>query len=230
MTEQRKMELNCIFSVTKIKGAPTMFAFGSDNDLIVRSSTDLKHFKELTTGHALIMGRKTFESMGSKALPDRTMIVLSNMPVEDFEKQERCILVRNLDDAIKTAYELGSEKAFVIGGAELIRSAMLKSKHIYYTIFNYDHPFKQADTFMNMNMILGTNMFQMSARKEFKEECTIVSTGENKVLKFRMVTAMNSTNFKNELRDKSAIKQLHKRHRLDRKAKRKTETKGLTSV
>lgn len=220
------MELNAIFAVTKVKQSPGTFAFGSNNDLIVRNSSDMQHFKSLTTGHTLIMGRKTFESLGCKALPDRKMVVISSMPVLDWTERKDCILVRSLKDAITTANELESEKAFVIGGANLIREAMLFCKNIYYTIYQYEHPFSDKDVFLNMNLLLGTKMFMLSDKIDYKEECTIVATGEKKVLKFRMLTSMNSDNFRKELRDKSAIKKLYKKDAANRKLKRKKEAQA----
>lgn len=220
-----EMELNAIFSTTKVKSAPSAFGFGNDGDLLVRSSRDLQHFKELTTGHTLIMGRKTFESLGSKALPNRKMIVVSSMPVNDFEKQKDCQLARNLNDAIKLAHKMGAEKAFIIGGAGLIREGMLLCKNIYYTIFDIAIPHEDVDTYINMNLLLGTKMFQMSAKKEFKEECTIVKSGEKKVLKFRMITAMNSTNFQKELKEKAKRKLELKEDRASRKKMNKVKKK-----
>ncbi|MEK6642523.1 MAG: dihydrofolate reductase [Planctomycetota bacterium] len=81
---------------------------------------DLKHFKRTTTGHAILMGRKTFESIG-RALPDRRNIVVSRtkgyaaMGVE---------VVQSLDAALELCRSRNEAKAFVIGGAELFRAAL----------------------------------------------------------------------------------------------------------
>lgn len=231
VNDASKMELNAIFAVTKVEKSPTAFAFGADNDLIIRNSIDMKNFKDMTTGHVLIMGRNTFESLGSKPLPNRKSIVVSkSVAVDDWEKQEDVILVRNLNDAIKTANELGAEKVFIIGGANLIREGMLLCKNIYYTVYDYYHPFNDDDVFMNMNLLLGTKMFTMCAKKEYKEECTIVATGEKRMLKFRMLTAMNSTNFQNELKEKAKAKKLLKEDRKVRKMHRKLGAKNLQEV
>ena len=132
------MKIKSIFSICKVRDFPTGFILGSNNELIVKNATDLKNFKEKTNGHALIMGRKTFESLGSKALSNRKMIVISNMDVEDFKKQKDCLLARSLKGALDIAEnDLKSEIAWVIGGGNIIREAMSLCDEICYSVFNY---------------------------------------------------------------------------------------------
>lgn len=206
------MELNAIFSVCKIRDFPSGFMFGSDNDLIIKSDTDLAHFKELTTGHTLIMGRKTFESLGSKALPNRKMIVISSMDVGDFKKQKDCLLARNLNDALAIADDqLKSERAFIIGGANLIREGMVRCNHIYYTMFNYTKTWnEETDVMMNMHLIFGTNVFSMFEMKEREENVTIVETGKQKNIKFKMIGLKPSKVFNTEVEEKAEAKRLGK--------------------
>jgi dihydrofolate reductase len=93
---------------------------GHNNQLIWHLPNDLKQFKRLTTGHCIIMGRKTFESIG-KPLPNRTSIIISRNL--DFQI-EGCITVDSLDNAISAAKNIENEEAFVIGGAEIYRLAL----------------------------------------------------------------------------------------------------------
>lgn len=206
------MELNAIFSICKVKNFPSGFIIGSNGDLVIRSKTDLARFKELTTGHTLIMGRKTFESLGSKALPNRKMIVISSMDVGSFKKQKDCLLARNLNDALTLAEDqLKSEITFVIGGAELIREAMPKCNHVYYTLFNYTKEFVSGeDVLINMQLIIATNFFSMFEMKERDESVEIVATGKKKDIKFKMIALKPTPVFNKEVQDRAEGKRLGK--------------------
>jgi dihydrofolate reductase len=113
---------------------------GHNNQLIWHLPNDLKQFKRLTTGHCIIMGRKTFESIG-KPLPNRTSIIISRNP--DFQI-EGCITVNTLENALKKAQELENEESFIIGGAEIYRLALPLTDKIYLT--EVHHAF-EGDTF-----------------------------------------------------------------------------------
>ena len=102
---------------------------GKDNDLPWRLSADLKHFKKITSGHCIIMGRNTYESIG-KPLPKRTNIVVTSNTSLNFEG---CLMVHSLEEAIKKAKEFEKEEAFIIGGATLYKACLDKVDHIYLT-------------------------------------------------------------------------------------------------
>ena len=93
-------------------------ALGKNNDLIWHLPADLKRFKKITLGHHIIMGRKTFESLG-KPLPNRTTIIITRNT--DY-KVEGCIVVHDLTAAIEAAGE--DENPFILGGAEIYKQAM----------------------------------------------------------------------------------------------------------
>ena len=93
-------------------------ALGKDNQIIWHLPDDFKRFKQLTTGHHIIMGRKTFESF-PKPLPNRTHIVISR---QKNYKPEGCIVVSNLDQAFAACPE--TEDVFVIGGAQIYDLAL----------------------------------------------------------------------------------------------------------
>lgn len=111
---------------------------GKDNNLIWHLSSDLKRFKKLTTGHHIIMGRKTFESIG-KALPDRTSIVITHQA--DFAA-EGCMVVHSLDEALKSVNN--EEEVFIIGGGTIYEEVLPKADKIYLTLVHKDF---DGDTF-----------------------------------------------------------------------------------
>lgn len=111
---------------------------GQGNKLIWHISEDLKRFKKLTNGHHIIMGRKTFESIG-KALPNRINIVVTRDKNYD---APGCVIATSLDEA----FELSKNdiEVFIIGGGEIYRQAIPYADHIYLT--KVDAEFK-GDTF-----------------------------------------------------------------------------------
>src|SRR5580700_6461417 len=91
---------------------------GKDNKLLWYLPNDLKHFKDITTGHTVIMGRKTYESVG-KPLPKRRNIIITRQDI----KIEGCEVVNSIEAALKLA--IGEEEVFIVGGAEIYKQAML---------------------------------------------------------------------------------------------------------
>ena len=94
-------------------------AIGKDNDLLWHLPLDFNHFKTLTSGHTIIMGRKTFESF-PKPLPNRTHIIITRQP--NYKAPEGCIVVPSLEKAMELCP--ANEEAFVIGGGEIYRAAL----------------------------------------------------------------------------------------------------------
>lgn len=102
---------------------------GKDNKLIWHLPEDLKRFKELTTGHTIIMGRKTFESLG-KVLPNRKHIVLTR-DTSYYVEDENVEIINDIEDLEK--YIHSTEENFVIGGAIVYRQLMPKVQKMYIT-------------------------------------------------------------------------------------------------
>lgn len=100
---------------------------GRDNELIAYLSDDLKHFKKITTGHTVVMGRKTYESIG-KALPNRRNVVLTR---NVNYKAENCVVLSNVNDAISMCRE--DEEVFIIGGGSLYREMWNIADRLYIT-------------------------------------------------------------------------------------------------
>lgn len=94
---------------------------GKDNGLVWKLSADLRHFKNTTTGHHLIMGRKTFEST-EKPLPNRTSIVVTRN--ENYSVPEGHQVVTDLDEAINFCRKNQLEKVFISGGGEIYKIAL----------------------------------------------------------------------------------------------------------
>jgi dihydrofolate reductase len=94
---------------------------GKGNDLIWHLPADLQRFKKRTTGHAIIMGRNTFESIG-KPLPNRRSIIITR---NTSYQKEGCEIVHSLEDAIKLIEPQAD--AFIIGGAQIYKEAMEKN-------------------------------------------------------------------------------------------------------
>ncbi len=123
-------------------------AIGKNNQLLWHLPADLKFFKQTTMGCPIIMGRKTYQSIG-KLLPGRKNIIISRN--EDF-KIEGAEIYQSLNDAIS---ECDSEKVFVIGGAEIYTLAMPMIKELYITIVKNKF---DADTFFSK---INTSQFNL---------------------------------------------------------------------
>ncbi len=104
---------------------------GKNNQLPWHLPADLKHFKTITTGHPIIMGRKTYESIG-KPLPNRTNIIMTRQKGFD---APGCIVVRSLAEAMLQIGE--TEEIFIIGGAEIYHQTLSAIQRIYLTIIHH---------------------------------------------------------------------------------------------
>lgn len=102
---------------------------GRGGELPWRLSADLRRFKELTMGHAILMGRKTYESIGGP-LPGRRMIVITRQP--DF-RADGAEVVAGLDEAFRLAADRNDAECFVIGGAEIYGQARPRADRVYLT-------------------------------------------------------------------------------------------------
>jgi len=104
---------------------------GKNNKLPWHFSSDLKHFKQLTTGQTIVMGRKTFESIG-KPLPNRQNYVVSKLPRED---KDGLRFFTSIDDALE---EVPTPNCYIIGGASLYEQTINMIDGIYLTMINQD--------------------------------------------------------------------------------------------
>lgn len=113
------------------------YAIGKSNQLLWHLPKDLKHFKDITAGGTVIMGRKTYDSVG-RPLPKRRNIVITRQAIDI----EGCEVVNSLDEAI--ALCKNETEVFIVGGAEIYRQAMHITDRIYLTIVHHNF---DADTF-----------------------------------------------------------------------------------
>ncbi|MFD1294755.1 dihydrofolate reductase [Lutibacter holmesii] len=124
--------------ITIIAAVADNNALGKDNQLIWHLPADLKRFKQVTLGHHIIMGRKTFESLG-KPLPNRTTIIITR---NKNYKQEGCIVVNSLTEAIEAAKS--DENPYILGGAEIYKQALEIADKLDLTLV---HKSFEADAF-----------------------------------------------------------------------------------
>jgi dihydrofolate reductase len=114
---------------------------GRDNGLPWHLSEDLRHFKAMTLGKPVIMGRKTWESIG-RPLPGRTSIVISANPA--LALPEGVLLADSLDAALALGIDIatrdGADECMVIGGATIYREALARATRIYLTEIDLDTP------------------------------------------------------------------------------------------
>ena len=128
------MIISIIVAMDKKRG------IGIGNKLPWRLSADLKKFRELTMGHHIVVGRKTFESIG-KPLPGRRMIVVTR---DVNYKADGCDVVHSVEEAIELARGRGESEVFICGGAEIYAQTIGVADRIYLTLVDGE---VAADTF-----------------------------------------------------------------------------------
>lgn len=124
--------------ITIIAAAAENNALGKDNQLVWHLPNDFKRFKQLTSGHYIIMGRKTFESF-PKPLPNRTHVIVSR---QKNYQPEGCFVVGSMEEAISICPK--DEEIFIIGGGEIYQQSLVFSDKIELTRV---HETVEADTF-----------------------------------------------------------------------------------
>jgi dihydrofolate reductase len=115
-------------------------AIGKNNQLLWHIPEDFKHFKDITSGHVIVMGQKTYESIG-KPLPNRTTIVLSNDANLNIEG---VVMARTFDEVFAKARELEKEEVFICGGGSVYAQTIDMADKLYLTIVKTN---PEADTF-----------------------------------------------------------------------------------
>lgn len=126
-------------TVSLIVAASEDDAIGKDNGLLWRLPNDMKFFKNTTWAMPVVMGRKTYASMGSKPLPGRFNIVVTRQT--DFDPgDDRTWVVNTLQAALEKAAETNCREVFIAGGGELYRAAMPIADRIYITRVHSRYP------------------------------------------------------------------------------------------
>lgn len=113
---------------------------GKDNKIPWHIPEDMKYFREKTKGHAIIMGRKTFESIG-KPLPNRTNIIVTR---QKNYQADGCIVTHTIEEALTEGKKHEQEEIFIAGGSEIYKESITSADRIYLTIIRKDF---EGDTF-----------------------------------------------------------------------------------
>lgn len=129
------MKLSIIVAIAK-NGA-----IGKNNDLLFHLPEDLKHFKEITSGHPVIMGKNTWLSLPKRPLPGRINIVINR---ELDLKGEGCIVFSSVEEVVTYCKSLENEECFIIGGGEVYKTFLPLCDKLYITQVNKEF---DADTF-----------------------------------------------------------------------------------
>lgn len=150
----------------------TTRALGKNNGLLWRLPEDLKRFKALTTGHTIVMGRKTFDSIG-RALPGRTNIVISADPAC---LKDGCTMANSIEDALEKARSAEPDEVFIIGGGTVYAAALPHVDRLYLTLV--DDPGEGADTFFPEYEKLFPNLIEVDGQVRADSPAYIYATFE----------------------------------------------------
>lgn len=126
--------------ISLIVAADEHNGIGKNNQLLCHLPADLKYFKQTTTGHHIVMGRRTYDSVG-KPLPNRVNIVITRNSLLSLPG---CVVVADLQQAISYAAEKGETELFITGGGTIYEQAMGIANRIYLTRIHHNF---EADTF-----------------------------------------------------------------------------------
>ena len=126
--------------ISAIAAMDENYVIGYKNQLPWYLPADLQHFKNITSGHPVLMGRKTFESIG-KPLPNRTNIIMTR---DASFRAEGCITVTSIQQALAVASKENKKEIFVIGGAQIYAQLLPYIQRIYLTVI---HDQFEGDTF-----------------------------------------------------------------------------------
>lgn len=116
---------------------------GCDNKLMWHIPEDLKNFKEITTGKKIVMGRKTFESIGRK-LPNRENIIISRNLDEEYAKEKGITIYNNIEDVIEKYGEI-TEEIFILGGSQIYSELLPFCDKLYISYIDYEN--ENADAY-----------------------------------------------------------------------------------
>ena len=145
--------------ITIIAAVAENNALGKNNELIWHLPADLKRFKQVTSGHCVIMGRKTYESLG-RPLPNRTNIIITR---NKNYTAKGCLVSNSLNEAIELAKK-EDNSPFILGGAEIYKQSMLIADKLDLT---FVHNTFDADAFFPE---IDLNIWKETTREDFKAD------------------------------------------------------------
>ena len=129
--------------LTIIAAASENNALGKDNQLVWHLPDDFKRFKAITSGHCIVMGRKTFESIGRK-LPNRENIIISRNLDAEYAKEKGITVFNNIEDVIKKYGDV-TEEVFILGGSQIYRELLPFCNKLYISYIDYEN--ENADAY-----------------------------------------------------------------------------------
>lgn len=147
--------------ISLIVAMASNYAIGLDNKMPWHLSADLKKFKQITMGSPILMGRKTFESIG-KPLPGRTNIIISR---NKSYQQPGCLVFNAIDQALAACQK--HDEIFIIGGATFYQAMLSKADTLYLTEINQNF---DADTFFP---VINKDEWQEVAREDISDDPTV---------------------------------------------------------
>lgn len=151
---------------------------GKNNTLPWRMPLEMKHFRDTTMGHHLIIGRRTFESMGSNPIPGRITIVVSNSLSTN---TCNCTVANTLDEALLIASKSTDNEIFIGGGSKIFEESFHKADRMYLTIIHADI---EGDTFFpefdqNLWTITSTRYYKADYKHAYDWEIKIFDKKKN---------------------------------------------------
>lgn len=146
-------------NVSLIVAAASNNAIGKNNQMLWYMPNDFKYFKNQTWGLPVLMGRRTFQALNSKALPGRLNIILTHD--KDF-KAENAVIIHKWEDAVFLAQEHHYNELMVIGGAEIYKLMLEHANKVYLT--RMEKSFPDADAFFPM---LNPKQWELSSKQDF---------------------------------------------------------------
>jgi dihydrofolate reductase len=147
--------------ISLIVAASANHAIGHQNKLLWHLPNDMKFFKSTTWAMPVIMGRKTFESMGSKALNGRANIIITR---QQGWETDSTITAYNIEEAIAKAKQTNCKEIFIAGGGEIYQQSMQLANRIYLTRV---HTTIEGDTFFPE---IDLNLWQLTSKKDFLKD------------------------------------------------------------
>ena len=152
-------------SISAIAAVDANFGIGYNNELLFRIPEDMKFFKETTTGHNVIMGRKTFESIGSKPLKNRFNYVITSDKSRFILKDDLRITSLELIESILSSAK-DDEDYFIIGGESIYKQLLKYCDTLYLTVFSKEFGHSRAG-------FIGVVEFVQASKKGKQEPCKI---------------------------------------------------------
>jgi len=146
-------------NISIIVAIASNYAIGKNNELLWHISNDLKHFKNLTKEHHIIMGKLTYYSLPVRPLPNRTSIVITDVVNE---KIDNCLMAYSIEDAISKMDD--TKENFIIGGGSVYKQFMPLANKLYITRIHKDY---NADTFFP---IISLDEWELQSEKHITDD------------------------------------------------------------